>query len=65
MSGSPASLRSGLNEPVARLRKSRGLPVIVEKTRLLSCQRLPALSRSPQKLNNCFTFAKESPVLGL
>jgi hypothetical protein len=41
------------------------LPVIVEKTRLLSCQRLPALSRSPQKLNNCFTFAKESPVLGL
>ena len=46
MSGNPAFLRSGLNEAVATLRKSRGLPAWVQKTRLFSCQRLPALSRS-------------------
>jgi hypothetical protein len=33
MSGSPALLKSGLKVAVARLRKSRGLPAIVQKTR--------------------------------
>jgi hypothetical protein len=46
MSSRAAFLRSSLNEAVATLRKSKGLPAVVQKTRSLSSHKSPSLSRS-------------------
>src|SRR5215212_8455587 len=46
MSCSPAFLRSGLKEVARRFWKSKGLPPMMQKTRPLSCHRLPIPRRS-------------------
>jgi hypothetical protein len=46
MYGNPALLRSSLDEAVATVRKSKGLPTMLQKKRHLSCHRSPSLSRS-------------------
>jgi hypothetical protein len=59
ISGGLAFLRSSLNEAVATLRKSRGLPAMVQKTRQLRSHRSPSLSPS------AFCAACDKPVVSV